>query len=165
MMFKGDYEKPISIIITTLASKAYNKQIDVIDALTNVIDNIHLYIEERYDAEKKEFYKFIGNPVNPEENFADKWRENANKEKKFYKWLAQVKLDIQTATEQKGTFRIQESLSNSFGNELVTKTFTNIGNRARLLTEQGTNRFDTKLGIIPGAANIITQHNFYGSED
>lgn len=164
MMFNGDSEKPISIIITTLAARAYNKQGNVLDALNDVINNIHLYIEERYDPIKKIYYKFIGNPVNPEENFADKWRENPQKEEKFYKWVAQVKHDIQNTSQQTG-FRIQESLSKAFGEVAVAKVFTNIGYRTQAKTEQGNTRFDTKLGIIAGATNIVKPHNFFGNED
>ena len=37
LMFNGDESKPISIIITTLAARAYNKETDVLDALVNVV--------------------------------------------------------------------------------------------------------------------------------
>lgn len=96
MMFNGDEDKPISIIITTLASKAYNKETSVIDALTSVIANMHSYIESRFDPKVGKVIKWIPNPVNPEENFADKWVEHPQREKNFYKWLDQVESDIQT---------------------------------------------------------------------
>ena len=53
----------------------------------------------------------------------------------------------------------------SFGDDVVNTTFTNIGNKARILTEQGNNRFDTKLGITATGANIIKPHNFYGNNE
>ena len=80
-------------------------------------------------------------------------------------WLKKVKEDICNATVQRGQQNIIESLSKAFGSNEITKTFSNIGQRKRLLTEQGANRFDTKVGIIVGAANAIKPHNFYGSED
>lgn len=165
MAFTDNPDRPISIIITTLAAKAYRGQVNIYDALLDVIDRMPLYIEIRYD-EKGNKYKFIGNPAIPEgdENFADKWRENKKKEDNFYSWLKQVKADIQGASEQRGTL-IQERLSKVFGKDEVSKTFVNIGERKRLLTEQGANRFDTKVGIVAGAANAIKPHNFYGSED
>ncbi|MFM7017719.1 nucleotidyltransferase [Flavobacterium sp.] len=165
MMFDGDSEKPISIIITTLAAKAYKKQTNILDALIDVINEMHIHIEERYDATKGVYYKFIGNPVNSAENFADKWRENPNKQKKFYSWLETVKKDLKEATEQTGSHKIMERLSTSFGDREVKKAFSNIGDRARLLTEQGKNRFDTALGLTSMGASTIKPHNFYGSED
>ncbi|MFM2386364.1 MAG: hypothetical protein RL660_1121 [Bacteroidota bacterium] len=165
IMFNGDDEKPISIIITTLAARAYNQAENVLEALEGIVANMHLFIEERQDKETGELYKFIGNPVNEEENFADKWRENQNKQKKFYKWLDQIKLDISNVLNQTGMHRIQESLSKSFGEVEVKNTLTNIGNKTRMLTEQGNSRFDTKLGIVASASNIIKPHTFYGPED
>lgn len=165
IMFNGDDEKPISIIITTLSARAYQHNLNVLDALNGIVANMHSFIEDRQDKETREWYKFIGNPVNEEENFADKWRENPNKQKKFYKWLEQVKVDIANASNQTGLHRIKESLVKSFGDTEVANSITNIGNRTRQLTEQGNSRFDTKLGIVAGASNIIKPHTFYGAED
>ena len=165
MMFKGDKEKPISIVITTLAAYAYRKQTNVLEALIDVIDRMHLFVEQKRDPYTGEHYRFVGNPVNPDENFADKWRETPNKEVKFNNWLKKVKEDISYASSQRGKHNIMESLSKSFGEAEVTKTFNNIGNRVQSLTEQGNSRFDTKLGVMAGATNIIKPHNFYGTED
>ena len=123
------------------------------------------HIEDKYDTTNKVWYKFIGNPVNPDENFADKWRENPRKQKKFYDWLTAVKRDIQETTQLTGNHNIMNRLSESFGEKEVKKAFNNIGDRARLLTENGNNRFDTKLGVMTGAANVIKPHNFYGEDE
>jgi len=112
-----------------------------------------------------EYYRCVENPVNRAENFADKWRECPAKEKKFMEWIRRVKEDILVATNQRGAQNIIESLSKAFGPNQVSRTFTNIGRRKKQLTEEGKNRFDTKVGIIAGAANVIKPHNFYGSED
>jgi hypothetical protein len=165
MMFNGDDDKPISIIITTLAARAYNKQTNILEALIDIIDTMHLFIETKYDAEKQEYYKFICNPVNNEENFADKWRETKQKEINFYNWLAQVKKDISNTTLQRGSHNIMESLSKSFGETEVTKAFSNIGDRARLLTEQGNNRFNATVGLSSAGVTAIKPHKFYGSKD
>ncbi|SHI55673.1 nucleotidyltransferase domain-containing protein [Flavobacterium haoranii] len=165
IMFDGDDEKPISIIITTLAARAYKKQTDILEALLDVIENMHDFILDKQDEKTGEWYKFIENPVNKVENFADKWRENPRKQKKFYDWLTAVKKDIQETTQLTGSHNIMTRLSESFGEKEVKKAFNNIGDRARLLTENGNNRFDTKLGVMTGAANVIKPHNFYGEEE
>lgn len=168
MMFNGDTEKPISIIITTLAAKAYNKETNIIDALNSVIDKIHLHIEERYDPIKREYYKFIGNPVNAEENFADRWRENENKEKKFNKWLLQVKADVNNLINQrgKGLQFISESLQNPFGKEIVTKTFSDYGNNLLKKRENGSLKMAGVTGAISevGRTNI-PQHKPFGKNE
>lgn len=166
MMFKGNKDKPISVIITTLSGYAYNKETNVLDALYRIIDSMENYIETRYDFKTGKYYKHIANPANPdEENFADKWIEYPEKEVNFYKWLNAVRRDIKDASQLKGKFRIQESLSKSFGDDVVNTTFINLGNNTRILTEQGSNRFDTKLGITALGANTIKPHNFYGNNE
>ncbi|MEA5139971.1 nucleotidyltransferase domain-containing protein [Arcicella rigui] len=165
MMFKGNKDKPISVIITTLSGYAYNKETNVLDSLYSIIESMENYIETKYDSKTGKYYKHIANPVNPEENFADKWVEYPEKEVNFYKWLNAVRRDIKDASQLKGKFRIQESLSKSFGDDVVNTTFINLGNNTRILTEQGSNRFDTKVGITALGANTIKPHNFYGNNE
>lgn len=165
MMFKDDSERPISVIITTLAARAYQKETNVFEALINVIDRMAQFIENKYDSEKKEYYKFIGNPVNECENFADRWRDTPAKQRKFYRWLEKARVDIHNAAQQRGQHLIMKSLSESFGQDIVNKTFNSIGDQARLLTEQGKNRFDVKAGLTASGAGIIKPHQFYGSEN
>jgi hypothetical protein len=163
--FGADKEKPISIIITTLAARAYNGELNVLDALNSILAKMTSFIEERTDKETEINYKFIGNPVNEEENFADKWRENPNKQIKFFQWIEEVKEDLAKTFNQTGVHRIQESLVKCFGETAVKNTFISIGNKRNLITKQGNTRFDTKLGIVANAANIIPKHNFFGNED
>ena len=165
MMFKGDKEKPISVIITTLAAYAYEKQTNVLDALVGIIDNMHRSIRKKSDPFTGEEYWFICNPVNEAENFADKWRETPAKEKKFFDWLKKLKEDVSNLISHNNKQSIVESLSNAFGKEETTKTLINIGDRIRSKTQQGTNRFDPKIGIVAGAPNAIKPHTFYGSKD
>ncbi|MDB5277949.1 MAG: hypothetical protein JWR61_2904 [Ferruginibacter sp.] len=162
--FKGDPEKPISIIITTLAGYAYRKEANLMDALTNVIENMHLYIQDKVDHMGRK-YKFIGNPVNPEENFADKWLETPAKQQKFFNWLAAVKHDLLYSTSQPDMPKVVESLAKSFGEETTKGAYLNMGKKRQILTEQSKTRFDTKLGIVAGASNIINPHKFYGTEE
>lgn len=165
MMFKDDKERPISIIITTLAGYAYQGQTNVLEALIDVIDRMHLYIENKEDQDTGEPYRFVGNPVNQIENFADRWRDTPAKEQKFNDWLKKVKIDITAATEQTGQHNIMRSLSESFGETAIQKTFSNIGNRGKLMTEGGTNRFDAAVGLTSTGASTLKPHKFYGAED
>jgi hypothetical protein len=163
IMFDGDCDKPISVIITTLAAHAYQKQSDISLALVDVVSIMKNFIEERYDYVSGRWYKFIGNPANPEENFADKWKDNPNKQTNFYNWMDAVENDIKKITQQRGIL-VKEEMSRSFGENEVRKTFNNIGNNTRILTEHGGTRFDTKIGITSAATNIIKPHTFFGKE-
>ncbi len=81
IMFEGDECKPISIIITTLAASAYQNEDDIQTALQNVIPNMRNFIENRNGV------YWIPNPVNPEENFADRWQTEPEKAEAFFQWL------------------------------------------------------------------------------
>ena len=83
-------DKPISIIITTLAAKSYNGEVGVYDAIKKVLETMDTFI--RIDGGKY----YIPNPSNPQENFADKWNSEPAKAKAFYSWLNRAKKDIVT---------------------------------------------------------------------
>lgn len=87
-MFKGEEDsKPISVIITTLAAQAYNGESDLASAVTNILFSMEDHI--------KSAIPYVPNPVNPVEDFADKWYDEGSAEYKlkdnFYKWLYQAK--------------------------------------------------------------------------
>lgn len=163
MMFKGDGDKPISIIITTLASMAYKKEISIIDALINVATNMGSYIENRFDPTTGRYIKWIANPVNPEENFADKWVEHPQREKNFYKWLGQVQQDIQYIVQQRGLQYISEAMKKPFGEQSVTKTFSTLGEKSLNLRQGGNLKMNIGSGILSSIGTVpVASHNFHG---
>lgn len=162
VMFNDDKEKPISIIITTLAGRAYQKEPNIIDALFNVVHRMEVFIENKIDIHTGEEYKFIGNPVNSAENFADKWKENKNKEEKFYKWIDQVKLDIQTTLVKRSIPLIAESMKKPFGEELINKAFNSYGDSQLLKRESGNMKMAKSSGILGSLGTIVKGHNFHG---
>jgi hypothetical protein len=165
IMFKGNEDKPISIIITTLAAMAYNKEESIIDALINVSAKMRNHIEKRIDPNTGKPIKWIPNPVNPEENFADKWVEQPNREKNFYKWLDQLEKDIQTIIQKRGLDHIAEAMKKSFGEPTVTKTFSMLGEKNLNLRESGTLKMTTGTGILGLEGSVTTKkHNFHGND-
>lgn len=165
IMFKDDREhKPISIIITTLATLAYKKETNVLEALVNVIDGMPQHIKTLNIAGK--LIKWVANPVNPVENFADKWVETPVKEKNFYHWLDTVKKDINRMLEQsnKGLNHISESMKAPFGENAITKTFSNYGDKQLILRESGALKMAATTGMISQVGQkSIPAHSNYGS--
>lgn len=86
MFAKAPDKKPISIIITTLAARAYSGEIDLGDAITNILDKMGNLVR----AAKPR----VPNPVDPNEDFADRWATDAALETNFKNWLAQAKADF-----------------------------------------------------------------------
>lgn len=165
MMFNGDEDKPISIVITTLAARAYNKETDIIEALLNVVERMPSFIEERYSEKHRKYIKWIGNPVNDTENFADKWPDNPRKQENFYKWLNQVKADINNTVNKRGLQLIQESLEKPFGKNIITKAFSNYGENLRKQREGGNLNIAAKTGMLGTVGTTVKNHNFYGKEE
>lgn len=165
IMFNGDEHKPISIIITTLAAKAYQGEPSVIDALNTVIAHMKDHITEKYDPVARRMVKVISNPVNPEENFADKWIEHPQRETNFFNWLDAVRNDVYLMTQQRGIHIIGESMKKTFGEQTITKAFSSLADKARISRESGSLKMAATTGIL-GTAGAVTAktHNFHGKD-
>ena len=121
IMFVDDPDdKPISIIITTLAGHAYNNESDLLDALQNLVKDMPRHIL-RINGRT-----WIPNPVNPLENFADKWHEHPQREENFYKWLWQVQQDLDKALELADIPGVVESLKPCLGERTVNEALRNL---------------------------------------
>ncbi len=173
IMFK-DYsendkkEKPISCIITTLAAKSYSGEDNIIDALYNVIKGMKKHILDR-NPHTNASEKWVPNPVNNMENFADRWAlKGSKREELFYDWLKELEIDFQILSTPLTRIQLSESLQRSFGDAPVEKTFSDIGRKMRLLTEDGKNNIDRNVGLIGSATsgltteNKVPPHKFYG---
>ena len=126
MFTKDPDNKPISIIITTLAGHSYKNEPDLLDALRNLVKEMpnHIY--------KNNGVVWIPNPVNPLENFADKWQEYPERKRNFYRWLQQVQQDIDEMLEQHDIQIIGEALKPRLGDQVVKKAMQDLtegGNR------------------------------------
>lgn len=166
MMFNGDEDKPISIIITTLAARAYNKESDIINALLNISSQIPQMIEERYSPKHGKVIKWIPNPVNPEENFADKWAEpgGERKEVNFYKWIGQVQSDIHEIISKQQVSLVMEAMKKPFGENMVKKTFVNYGDNLLKLRESGQMKMAAGTAMLGTVGRTdVPQHKPFGN--
>ncbi len=115
--YKSRYDedaKPISIIITTLAALAYNNEADLQDAIWNIVSNMHMFIARDINGKA-----CIPNPVNPLENFADKWQEHPIRETCFFDWLKQIQEDFRNIFEQSNVHNAGELLKPCLGKGVV----------------------------------------------
>ncbi len=116
MMYEKDEINcaPISIILTTLSSHAYNGERDVADALLSILSDMDRFVL-RDDKRKA----IIPNPTDPLENFADKWEKNPEREDAFYQWLEQARADFATIARQTDLQNMSETISDHIGTELA----------------------------------------------
>lgn len=108
-MFKNNEDsKPISVIITTLAAKSYKGESDLASALNTVLSEMDDHISAQAPM--------IPNPVNPAEDFADKWYDEKSAQyrlqENFYKWLYQARADFGALCSTDDTQRIVNAAQN-----------------------------------------------------
>lgn len=111
-MFKDNEDsKPISVIITTLAAKAYNGETNLASALTNILSRMGDYINSAVPL--------VPNPVNPAEDFADKWYDKSSDKHKlqenFYKWLYQARGDFKALCSKDNSQSVIEAADSGLG--------------------------------------------------
>lgn len=123
-------EKPISMIITTLAALSYGNEESISHTLENIINkllshksltngrapvNVQSLIERTVDGEW-----IIRNPVCLEENFADKWYLDDHKRAKaFFQWLEWLEQDMTLLVEQNKQSNQRALLEEKFGSRVA----------------------------------------------
>ncbi|MDB5239635.1 MAG: hypothetical protein JWP57_260, partial [Spirosoma sp.] len=159
IMLGDDEDKPISIIITTLAAWAYQNETDLLSAMKNILAAIPSLIR----FERGVF--IVENPVNPLENFADKWEGNPKKAEKFFTWVNQAQLDFNKLDKLRGLPNVAVNLKAHFGEDIVTRALNSLGDETRQVRESGNLSMDRGTGLLSGAAGGIkvSNHHFYGS--
>jgi len=115
-------QKPISMIITTLAALSYKNESDIYTVLSNLADKIENYSQtnliQRINGEWR-----IPNPINPDENFADRWNEAGSKRADaFFLWIEWLKEDIANAANADSLEGIVTALSKGFDKAVLEKT-------------------------------------------
>jgi hypothetical protein len=161
-MFNGDSEKPISIIITTLAAKAYDGSQNLFNAINHIVHNMEQYINKKYNPETGDEIYWIENPVNNSENFADKWANNPNLGAKFFDWLYKLKQDILNISSQTELQSIKTAMVKPFGDKIIENTFNNYGKKVREDISSGNLKMASGTGIIADNGTKIPKHNFHG---
>ncbi|GAB2188789.1 hypothetical protein MAH1_03960 [Sessilibacter sp. MAH1] len=130
-MFKDNDSKPISVIITTLAAKAYNGESDLASALTNILSRMGEYINGEVPL--------VPNPVNPAEDFADKWYGADSTKYKlkenFDKWLYQARADFKALRSKDNSQLVVEAADRGLNVSLdVTSVALALGLSAAVIT-------------------------------
>ena len=111
LLFQGsnNKDKPISIIITTLAARAFEDfgfQNDLLKTLELLGEQMSLHINQNVPR--------IPNPTNRGEDFADKWEDHPEREKAFYGWVEKLINDIYSLEDFSSTDEINSKIKQMF---------------------------------------------------
>lgn len=133
--------RPISMIITTLAAHLYDGEPDVYTALKNIIERLHLHavllkgqgILDESLSRQKLIYRdssgvwYIANPVNSEENFADRWHEDRNaRAVSFFKWVEQLHEDLVKILNSYDRKGVRATLVAGLGAKFISSHFDSL---------------------------------------
>lgn len=160
--------KPISMIITTLAALAYENELKLYSTLLCIIRKLtdykqlsEVYRETSGLIQKVDGQWWIPNPVNPDENFADRW--DNEKADTFFQWLRKVKQDFDSVLKQKGGFlEISKILGPVLGQKVINNAFEKNAKRKRAAIDSRIIRTSAKTGILSEAGVISSpRHNFH----
>lgn len=116
-----DEDSPISIIITTLAALAYDGEETLVEAFENVVPKMRDHIKPRDGV------YWIANPVDPDENFADKWVEKPRKARLFLEWLTSIENEFANIVDPTARGCVADNLEKRFAvcNSTVFKNKVN----------------------------------------
>jgi hypothetical protein len=153
----GEY-KPISVLITTLATHAYEHVIllnpnynNEYDIFLDVIEYMPMFIENSGD------HFYVRNPSMREENYAEKWNRKKNSEgtmlqNAFLEWHDNVRntVDLLAELSSKGTDKLFNSFTDSFGKAPVQYA------RDTWIESTNIDRVSNKIGVVLATGSIVS---------
>ncbi|RAO15036.1 nucleotidyltransferase domain-containing protein [Micromonospora noduli] len=152
--------RPPSILITTLAARAYRGEQNLFTGTRAALDGMTSFIENRHGK------WWVPNPAHEEENFTDKWNEYPERRLAFIAWHRGIVtvLDDLAGLQGKGLQVIASRMSESFSAGPVFNSVESYGDRMRHSRETGALRM-TSTGLLTTTATTgprVRDHHFYG---
>jgi len=171
IMFIDDPDlAPLSVIITTLASRSYewcvtNHEYDnELELLFDVIRHIPDTIEVRHINGVVQWS--IWNETTAGENFAEKWNRRPERAKAFYAWHSRFCADLMQLESISGIDRLGQVLRDLFGSRPATAAIESLTERVSAARSVGNLRVAPSVGLSFGAISASTAvraNTFYGS--
>lgn len=136
-------ERPISIVLTTLAAKHYTGNSSVTVALMEILDAIILEISQT------EGCLVVKNPTNEQEDLSERWVNRSELYKTFVDWIYDFRLKLKELVDVRGIHRVEEKMKAMFGENVAGKV---ISEYSESLGEQ---RQNGTLGVTKGTGIIV----------
>lgn len=159
--------RPISIVLTTLASHAYELEIRAarnegdFELALAVVDAMPYFVGR--GADPAERYR-IENPTVTGENFADKWNHDPRLPQAFFAWHAQARSDLAALGELAGEDVLAEHINTAFGpgvGSAIAKAriarWTAARSAGRIAFASGTG-----LSVAPAGGATVRPNTFFG---
>jgi len=146
---------PASIIITTLAAMAYSGQGSIYEVLIDITAKMPELVETRNGV------LWVPNPVQPDENFADRWREHPSRAQHFFEWIKAAHADFRDLGADRGIERIIEKLGSSLGEGPASRAAERFS--SRMVEKRDSNRLKVAGTGLLGVTGVpLRPHTFHG---
>ncbi len=154
-------DKPISIIITTLAAALYDNGDSIVDTLNLFTKNAIDWLEQN----KRDGVYHVDNPSLLGENFADKWETNPLRRKAFFVWMKQLQYDMDPRRlSNLDRISMMKELKRIFGENIGNQVINEFAKRDRTDIENGQLRVNAETGSLTkdGSIQIPLNHHHHG---
>lgn len=161
---------PISVIITTLASRSYEWCVanlefgDELELLCEVIGRMPAFIDAGSEGDVEGWC--IWNETTHSENFAEKWNVEPDRVESFFAWHTRLVQDLAALRYAAGIDTVRKSLGHAFGTAPVTEVFDGITAATNAARRDGSLAVAPGLGLVYGTSTrTAVRHNtFYGRD-
>jgi hypothetical protein len=162
---------PLSIIITTLASRAYelcvrnfeydNELVLVVEVIRRMPDMIESGTLDGRPA------WFLWNQTTAGENFCEKWNKDPRRADAFFAWYAEVLADLTALAAASGLDQVRRRLSHIFGDAPAEKVMDSLTERVNAARTESRLSVTQPAGVIVGtaaAATPVRANTFFGED-
>lgn len=158
---KDDTYKTSSIILTTIAGIFYSGEDSIFETIDKIITTIRVKVNEPTGRLK------VLNPVNPNEDFTDKWDSEPQYYFEFKKFAIHLYNEWQKLKQEQGVMEEGEIMKSLFGKETFNRAQTNQTVLLEDLRKQRALGITRSSGTLTNAATLGTSalksNTFFGS--
>jgi len=171
MFETGDADlAPLSIIITTLAMRAYELCVqrypydNELDLMCDTVRLMPVFIERQ--VRFGEPYFVVANETTEGENFAEKWNDDPRLAVAFQQWHGRALAALEAIAEAEGLDRLQKSVSDAVGEAPVRKAAGDVADSFARARATGTLGVAAGVGLAvasrAAAATPVPRNTFFG---
>jgi hypothetical protein len=167
---KDPTQRPISVILNTLAAQAYKfcvgQDYDTeFDLMHEVVRLMPVFIDKHEVAGQRLWC--IWNPTASGENFAERWNTDPARADAFFEWHASFASLLERITQPMGTDVIARDLKKSFGPVPVQRAFDDMISEVEAARQGSLLSIAPAAGLVIGAptplAMPVPRNTFYGA--
>lgn len=149
-------DRPASVIITTLAAQAYRggSMYEVLADVTRRMPELVTYEGGRH---------LVVNPVQPKENFADRWAAQPHRAAQFFEWAEIAAVDFASLGSERGLDVVLTKMSSAFGERVAKAAAARPGMSVFQARRMGTLGMAAGTGALTttGGGRRVRDHDFH----